>query len=176
MTPRTISSSSYQGMKVSLALLVVLALSGCTTSTPPGASTAGGEVGEGAYTFMQWKEGLTILIWDDIRGTHSNHGSGSSSDPVFRQSGQAESPDGRSYSYQVETEDGVTAKFTIDGREFDLSQGTLFLVKTRGSETVVQQISRDLPEISSTDADEAFREMAHSDPDVAALISNGEGQ
>ncbi len=161
-------------MKVSLAVLVVLALSGCMSSTPPGASTAGGEVGEGSYTFMQWNEGLTIMIWDDIRGSHSNHGSGSSSDPVFRQSGQAESPDGRSYSYQVETEDGVTARFTIDRKEFDLSQGTLFLVKTRGTETSVQQLSRDLSEVSFTN--EAFREMARSDPDVAALISNGEGQ
>ena len=174
MTLRTTSSSRYQGMKVSLALLVVLVLSGCTSSTPPGASTAGGVVGDGAYTFMQWDEGLTILIWDDIRGSHSNHGSGSSSDPVFRQSGQAESPDGRGYSYQVETEDGVTARFTIDGKDFDLSKGTIFLVKTKGAETVVQQLSRDLSEISSTD--QAFREMAQSDPDVAALISNGEGQ
>jgi len=174
MTLRTTSSSRYQGMKVSLALLVVLVLSGCTSSTPPGASTAGGVVGDGAYTFMQWKEGLTILIWDDIRGSHSNHGAGSSSDPVFRQSGQAESPDGRSYSYQVETENGVTARFTIDGKEFDLSQGTIFLVKTKGAETSVQQLSRDLSEVSF--ADEAFREMAQSDPDVAALISNGEGQ
>ncbi len=161
-------------MKISLALLVILVLSGCTRSTPPGASTTGGVVGEGAYTFMQWNEGLTILIWDDITGSHSNHGSGSSSDPVFRQSGQAESPDGRNYSYQVETEDGVTARFTIDGKEFDLSQGTLFLVKTRGADTVVQQLSRDISGISSTDA--AFRKMAQSDPDVAALISSAEGQ
>ncbi len=161
---------SYQGMKASIVVLLVLALSGCVRSTPPGASTAGGEVGEGAYTFMQWKEGLTILIWDDIRGSHSNHGSGSSSDPVFRQSGQAESPDGRSYSYQVETEDGITARFTIDGKAFDLSQGTLFLVKTRGAETNVRQLSRDLSEVPFTN--EALREMAQSDPDVAALIGN----
>lgn len=161
-------------MKVSLVVLVVLALSGCVRSTPPGASTAAGEVGDGAYTFMQWNEGLTILIWDDITGSHSNHGSGSSSDPVFRQSGQAESPDGRSYSYQVETEDGITARFTIDGKAFDLSQGTLFLVKTRGAEASVQQLSRDISELSFTN--EAFRKMAQSDPDVAALIGNGEGR
>jgi hypothetical protein len=167
--------NSYQSLKGVLIVLAVLALSGCMTrSTPPGASTAAGAVGAGDYTFLQWNEGLTIMIWDDIRGSHSNHASGSTSDPVFRQSGQAESPDGRSYSYQVETEDGLTARFSIDGKEFDLSQGTLFLVKTRGGETGVQQLSRDLSEVSFDN--QAFWEFAASDPDVAELISYGEGR
>ncbi len=171
---------SYQSLKGVLLVLAVLALSGCMTrSTPPGASTAAGAVGAGAYTFLQCNEGLTIMIWDDIGESHSNHGTGSTSDPVFRQSGQAESPDGRSYYYQVESEDGISGRFTIDGKEFDLSQGTLFLVKTRGGETRVQQLSRDLLEVSFDEVsfnNEAFWGFAASDPDVAELISHGESR
>jgi len=167
--------NSSQSLKGLLALLAILTLSACAVkSTPPGPVTAGGVVERGSYTFMQWEEGLTILIWDDITGSHSNHGSGSTSDPVFRQSGQAGSPDGRGYSYQIETEDGLTARFTIDDKEFNLSQGRLFLIKTRDAETSVRQLSRDVASISPTNL--ALREFALNDLDVAALISDGDDQ
>jgi hypothetical protein len=70
-------------MLVALMVLIVALLNGrLVKSTPPGPNTVGGTLGEVAYTFLQWPEGLTVMIWDDIRGTHENNGSGSTEDPV----------------------------------------------------------------------------------------------
>ena len=56
------------------------------------------------------------MIWDDIvDGGHHNNGSGSTTDPIFRQSGDAQAADGRGFEYYLETRDGQQAEFTIDG-------------------------------------------------------------
>lgn len=154
---------------VSLASLVVTILGGCVVkSTPPGPNSVGGRLENVTYTLLQWPEGLTVMIWDDIDGTHSNGGSGSTSDPLFRERGHAQAADGRGYEYQLETTDGITAHFSIDGKEYELSQGTLFLIKTGDGKTQVQQLDHDLSGIVPTNQGcEAF---ALENPEVARFI------
>lgn len=108
------------------------------------------------------------MIWDDMAGAQASGGSGSTSDPVFRQRGRAESRDGRSYEYTFETTDGKTADFSIDGQEYALSQGTLFLIKTTGGETQIQQLDHDLSEIVPTN--EGCEAFARDNPEVAQFI------
>jgi len=135
-------------------------------STPPGANMAGGGLGQARYVFLQWKEGLEIMIWHDVLGgSGEGKGSGSTTDPIYRYQGYAESSDGRRFDWEVQTADGKTALFKIDDTRYDLADGRLFLVTTRGGRTEVRQLDRDL---SGVQPDwESIVVFAKSDPDVA---------
>ncbi len=51
-----------------------------------------------------------LLLVDDIHlGSHHEGGSGSTTNPVYFQSGSATSADGRGYKWQLETTDGKAA-------------------------------------------------------------------
>jgi len=91
---------------------------------------AGGKVGRGGFTYLRWKQGLAIMIWHDLDSS-SNHGSGSTGDPIYRLTGYASSLDGRRVEWKVQTADGKTAQFWIDDVGYDLANGALFAVTTR---------------------------------------------
>ncbi|MEZ4656177.1 MAG: hypothetical protein R2911_01240 [Caldilineaceae bacterium] len=143
---------------IAVLMLLSATLSGCMLqTTPPGPNAVSGAVDGGGYLLLQWPAGLTIMIWDDIHGSHENSGGGSTSDPVFHQQGYAEAADGRHYAYTVETRDGKVGELRIDNQPYDLAQGALFLVQTRGGHTTVQQLTHDLSAIEPTNAGcEAF--------------------
>jgi hypothetical protein len=150
-----------------LAVLLTLALSGCYRSTPPGADIAGGKVGRGGFTFLRWKQGLAIMIWHDLDSA-SNHGTGSTGDPVYRLDGYASSSDGRRVEWKVHIRDGKTAQFWIDDVSYDLASGALFIVTTRNGATVVKQLHRDLFGVQP-DYDSCV-DFARGDPDLARFI------
>jgi hypothetical protein len=133
-------------------------------STPPGADAAGGGLGQARYVFLRWKEGLTIMIWHDILGSGEGKGSGSTTDPVYRYRGYAESLDGGRFDWEVQTLDGKTALFWIDDTSYDLSDGTLFIVTTQDGKTEVKQLHRDLSGVQ-TDR-ESIIAFAQNDPDI----------
>ncbi|MEZ4860575.1 MAG: hypothetical protein R3C14_04685 [Caldilineaceae bacterium] len=152
-----------------VAVLLTLLVGGCLVQrTPPGPNAVSGAVEGSGYLLLRWEAGLTVLIWDDIHGSHENSGGSSTSDPFFHQQGHAEAEDGRHYSYQLETRDGKTGRFSIDGQTYDLTQGVLFLITTTDGPTLVQQLQRDLTSIEPTNTGvEAF---GRHDPAIAALI------
>jgi hypothetical protein len=64
--------------------------------------------------------------------------------------------------------DGRTVKFSLDGKEYDLSKGNLFLVRTKGGKTEVEQLSRDL---SAVNPDvESCKDFARKDPAVSKFV------
>ena len=123
----------------------LLVLSACAQkTTPPGASIAGGsllvpEGSGGSFTLLQWSEGLSITIVDDGQTDHQSAGSGSSQDPVWRGRGSIRGQEGQDITWRVETTDGERAVFFLNEQPYDLSQGTLFLIKTRGGSVQVSQ-------------------------------------
>jgi hypothetical protein len=131
--------------------------------TPPGADAAAGTVGQASYVLLQWKEGLTVMIWHDFSA--SSRGSGSTSDPIYRYKGYAESPGGHRFDWEVQTADGKTALFTIDGTRYDLAAGRLFIVTAQDGATLVRQLDRDLSSVQTNR--ESIVAFAKSDPDVA---------
>lgn len=152
-----------------VALLLVLAFGGCMPkSTPPGAAIVGGKVGRAGFTFLRWEQGLKIMIWHDLDSS-LNHGSGSTGDAVYHLSGYASSPGGRRVDWQVQTTDGKTAQFWIDGVSYDLASGALFIVMTRDGATRVEQFYRDLSGVQS-DYDSCV-DFARGDPDLARFIA-----
>jgi hypothetical protein len=131
------------------------------------------KMGDASYTFLHWKEGLRVMMWFDMAEAVSGEGSGSTRDPVHSIAGFASASDGRRVDWQLETEDGRTASFSIDGQPHDLSQGALFLITTTDEQTQVRQLSRDLSAIQATN--ESCEAFAEADPDVSSFIRAAEG-
>jgi len=130
---------------------------------PPGADAAAGTVGQASYVLLQWEEGLAAMIWHDFSA--SSRGSGSTSDPIYRYRGYAESPGGHRFDWEAQTADGKTALFDIDGTRYDLTAGRLFIVTTQDGATLVRQLDRDLSSVQTNR--ESIVAFAKSDPDVA---------
>lgn len=153
---------------------ILLGLSACASkSTPPGANIIFGNLSApegfgGSYTLLQWKEGLSISIVDDSQGGHQNSGTGSTEDPVWRGQGSISSQNGQDITWQVETTDGKTAKFFINEQPYDLTEGTLFLIKTNsGSPQIMQHQSRHHGTCSD---DESCQQLLQQDPAILQFI------
>lgn len=149
-------------------VMLLAVASGCQQSTPPGADMVAAKVGQASYTFLHWKEGLRVMIWFDMAAQISGEGSGSTDDPVHRVMGHAAASDGRRVDWRLETENGTTATFSIAGQTYDLTEGTLFLVRTQGGDVRVQQLSRDLSGLQPTN--ESCAAFAETDTDVNRFI------
>jgi hypothetical protein len=158
-----------------LATLFVTTVSGCAPrSTPPGADVTAGVFEQVGFEFLRWEEGLAIMMWHDFVGdsgcSSTSEGSGFTPDPIYRVEGYAESWDGHRFDWEVQTNDGKTAQFWIDGRRYDLSDGTLFIVTMEDGGADVMQLERDVsrvqPDSSSCVA------FARSDPDLARFIGD----
>jgi hypothetical protein len=109
------------------------------------------------------------MICHDATSATSS-GSGSTSDPVYRVEGQAANTDGPGFHWTLETRDGQTAQFSIDGTSYDLSAGTLFLISTRDGSPQVEQLQRDLSGIQPNR--ESILAFAQEDPDIARSIED----
>ncbi len=155
-------------------MAILMGLAGCgSKTTPPGASFVYGQVHVpegfgGSFLALRWKEGLSILLLDDIAAGHESSGSGSTEGPVWRGQGGAVAADGRQVSWRAETTNGITAAFFVNGQAYDPAQGTLFLIRTIGGQTNVMQQKRDL---SGRCFDSADCELwLESDPTAAQFI------
>jgi len=156
--------------------LFVIPISGCAPrSAPPGADvTAGGVAEQASFEFLRWKEGLAIMIWYDFVGESgsfsTSEGARFTPDPIFELQGYAESPDGARFEWKVQTNDGKTARFWIDGTPYDLSDGRLFIVTAKGDGTGVTQLARDLSSIQPNYS--SCLAFAKNDPDLAQFMSD----
>ena len=150
-------------------ILLLLAIVACTQFSPPRPNAVVGSLNQTSYLLLDWPEGLQILIWDDIfEGDHHNHTESATDDPVFHQSGSAQSIDGRRYEYSLETRDGLQADFTIDDSLYDLDQGKLFLIRTAGGVTQVEQLDLDLSGLSPTNA--GIEDFGRQTAEIARFI------
>jgi hypothetical protein len=124
------------------------------------------------YTFLVWQEGLRVLFVDDAKGAHGSRGGGCTDNPVYTVSGSAGSAGAGGYTWQIDTRDGKSADFKLNGTEYDPTQVALFVVKTKGDQVEVHQLSRDLSAVP-LDAD-GCREALEKDAEVRQLLGLGE--
>ena len=152
---------------------LIISVAGCgTRTTPPGADTIGTSAPGMNITFLRWKEGLMVLFVDDIKGGHNSHGSGSTDNPVHTAIVSAASPDTGGYKCQLETKDGKSANCRINGKDYDLSKGALFVIKAKGQQVEVYQLKRDLTTIPfDTDG---CREPLQHDAEIRNLLGLGD--
>jgi hypothetical protein len=156
-------------------ILIVGLLTGCAPkSTPPGDNSISG-VAEGArYSYHYWDEGLALLFWYDFSsGGGGCVGSGSTEDPVYRLECDVDNLAGQRVKWLAETTDGVAADLWIDGRQYDLANGTMFLIATRGNSLQIEQVARDLSQLAP-DVDE-LAALATEDPAVIDFIAQMTG-
>jgi hypothetical protein len=112
------------------------------------------------------------MIWYDVADQVWSESAGSTSDPIHRVEGYASALNGRRVDWRLETADGETATFILDGQQYDPSGGVLFLVSTKDGETQVRQLSRDLSTVQPTNQScEAF---AEADADVSRFTRSSE--
>ncbi|NQT74187.1 MAG: hypothetical protein HQ553_15695 [Chloroflexi bacterium] len=156
-----------------LPLLIIVLMStfvGCSKSTAPGADMAGGVFEESSFTFMKWKEGLTLMIWYEALASSNSHGSSSTESSVYKLEGYTESEDGIRIEWNLETSDGKTAEFAIDNTSYDLSEGSLFIIGTTIETPTVMQLNHDLSGIQPVY--ESCVAFGKSDPDVVSFIES----
>jgi hypothetical protein len=171
-----ISPKRWAGLSFVLVLVGLPVSSGCqqpAASQQP-ASPAGLSLAEGggSVAFLRWKDGPAVMICSDIQGGTSSSRDSVSGPPWVRKvEGSASSKDGRRFDWQLETTDGRSVRGRVDGKEYDLAKGALFLVKTKGGKTEVEQRRRDLsavqPEL------ESCRAFVRKDPAVSKLLGTG---
>jgi hypothetical protein len=72
------------------------------------------------------------------------------------------------YRCVLETKDGKLVNCRINGKEYDLSKGTLFVIKAKGHQVEVHQLKRDLT-IIPFDAD-GCKETLEKDKEIRELL------
>ncbi len=155
-------------------LLLVISASGCDMNAmPPGADIAAGGFKQTGYGFMRWKQGLAIMVWHDVAGDTNIFSRGESAGlgtkPFYELQGYAASQAGRIFEWKVQTNDGQTAQFWLEGVPYNLANGTLFIVTLEEGNVRVTQLARDLSQVRPNhDSCVAF---AQNDPDLAAFIN-----
>jgi hypothetical protein len=98
-------------------------------------------------------------------------GGGGTAGPLYKEQGFIAAPDGRRFDYQLETRDGRSLQCRLNGEEYDLSQGALFLVKTKGGRTEVEQLRRDLSTVQPDP--ESCKDFVRKDPAVSQFLGTG---
>jgi hypothetical protein len=128
--------------------------------------------GDGTVVVYRWADGLVVVICADVTGDGSNSGSFSMPPPRAKSEGSVSAKDGRKFQWVLESKDGKVSTCSIDGHEYDLKDGKLFLVETRGGKTVIAQDKRDVSAAQPTA--EGCREFARENKDVAKLLGKAD--
>jgi hypothetical protein len=154
-----------------LAGLISLGTAACLrTETPPGPNTAGGVHESAAYSYFQWPEGLAIMIWHDAISSSTCDSGGATSNNTNLTQCSAVSEAGSGFTWQIATEDGRTAQFSINDQLFDLANGTVFLVRTAGGEPEIQQLERELSGV--TPEGNSITTFSLADPEIEPFIQS----
>lgn len=154
--------------RFSASLGLVVVFFGCgAPSTPPGPTTIGTSAPGMNITYLGWKEGLRILFVDDVKGSHQSGGAGTTTSTVHKSVGGAGSGQ-TSYQWQIEATGGTSAKCQINGKEYDLSKGSVFVIKAKDEDVGVHQLQRDLSAIALDT--EGCRDPIQNDAEIRKLL------
>lgn len=150
-------------------LLISLVTAACwRAETPPAPDMAGGVYEYAGYEYFHWQEGLNILIWHDAIASANCDSSGATDVDTHLVQCWTQSETGQEFAWQIETDNGRTAQFSLDGQSFDLAAGTVFLVTTANGTVDIQQLERDLSGVNSEN--ESITRFSLADPDINQFI------
>ena len=136
-------------------LVSFVGMAGCTGNSgglPPKPESVYGETNQNQhFTFLVWKNGLRVLVVDDFRGPinrKSDFSLGDDSPYVFGENVKTEEVE---MSWTMQTNDGRTGRFTMDGDEYDLTNGSVFVARQGVDGFVVEQINADVSKLEQKD-------------------------
>ena len=128
-----------------LAFVGMIGCNGTSTGLPPKPESVYGETARNEhYTFLAWKNGLRLLVVDDFRGPinrRSDFSLGNDSPYVFGENVKTEEVE---MSWTIQTRNGRTGRFIIEGDEYDLTNGAVFVARQGVDGFVVEQIDADV--------------------------------
>lgn len=157
-----------------LGVVWIISVAGCGTgSTPPAPDTILTTAPGMNITFLRWKEGLSVLYVDDVKGGHRSGGSGSTRNPVHTATIVAGSPKSGGYECKLESKDGKSAICRINGKDYDLTKGTLFVIKSNEEKAEVHQLKRDLTIIPFDE--KTCRKPIQEDEEIRKLLGLDDG-
>ena len=116
--------------------------------------------------------GKAFVVWGDF-----TRGAGGSGGSIGSQGAEGEgymdSHDGRKVEFRYAIGDGKTGRVTLDGVDYDLANGNLFLVRADGQRHRVKQLRRDLGGLRLDP--EYFKSLAASDAEIRAFFADAGG-
>jgi hypothetical protein len=166
---------------VGTTLIACVCLAGCdrkqrvqgvesSTSWFTGGSEGIPGVDEACVTFETLKagppEGVSFVVWSDLLNGSSSAGSASGQGASCE--GRHSARDGRHFEYRAQTTDGKAGTVTIADVDYDLAEGSLFLVSARDGPPKVAQISFDLSALPKKS--QALKELAKSNPQIRGFF------
>ena len=83
--------------------------------------------------------------------------------------------DGRKIAWSCPTQDGTSGTVTIDGQQFDLAKGAVFLISAKEKKTKVDQLTVDMSKLQGGAVQEKLRGLADTEPRIAAFITQARG-
>ena len=161
-------------------LLFAPLLTGCGSDSPPGwgvrtvdwsqltadKPTVPG-IDHAAVHIGLYANSPVLVVWSDGQGGSLN-ASWDRSRKAVHYEGAITSRRGRNVAVQCYTSDGKTGSVTIGDETFELGSGSLFLVASSGTKTVVKQVRRDLSKLGSDS--EGFQTNAMADAEIKAFF------
>jgi hypothetical protein len=94
------------------------------------------------FAMTKFQGGLTVMVVDRLNG--SSHVAGKSDTQQSVTTARVTTPNGPDLEWRLASRDGHNGELQINGRDFDLAQGTLFVLEARGNEIEVHQLQHDL--------------------------------
>ena len=162
-----------------LALVLLVASSGCgqqfdaSKARPSQDGSLCAAIGSGTMTFYRWDSDHTVMICADLQGgSTSTKGSFSGPPSVRKSEGSVTALDGRKLEWLMEEKQGQKMTCRLNDKDFDLEKGNLFLLKIKGGETEIEQISQDLSAVKPDV--ESFKDFARKNPAIRKLVGLGD--
>lgn len=174
------SASSNRVQRVAQGAVVAfcfVATVGCSSDSPPTLKHKSRVVSQnwgGTTVNLCELEGKTAaLVWFDSLLDLREAGNSSATTHVFQ--GKFPLPDGRKGEWRCEIQDsdGKTGELTIDGKAYDLAEGSLFLVSTGAEGPQVTQLKR---EVSGVRSAGGGLEELYRDPEVRKRLPEIKGK
>jgi hypothetical protein len=150
---------------------LVIVVSGCWVQKPMPtghSSSSGGIRGLCTYEFACWQQGIHVAIVDDLVAD----GKGGSRADFYSHAGSKQDPHGARYEWRLDTADGKTATFRINDKEYDLTEGSLFVIRAQDDKVNVHQLRRDLSAISCHGA--AIMQYLANDAELRKILGASE--
>jgi hypothetical protein len=114
-----------------------------------------------ATAWYMCRAGRSVLVvWIDTLATPSGEGTES----------ELTVPTGATVPIKCDAPDSTTGTASIDGKTYDLSKGSVFLIRTRKATPDVTQLAKHLPEMVC--GDQAMKSLAQTDGDIAAFVKD----
>jgi hypothetical protein len=156
-----------------LAVSACIASSGCKGHSWGGGGHAAGGVKEGVkfdYTIEHLTcDGRVYLVLAADGCSGGDSGSGQTAH------GQLYAVDGRKIAWSCTTPDATSGTVTIDGQQFDLAKGAVFLVSAKENKTTVEQMDVDMSKLQGGPVQDKLPALADTEPRIAAFFKEAGG-